>query len=106
MLFDHQLITAFADAGGEQIPAQQHRAGKDHHTVHHQQNPVHEQHDGGPFLLVVLDDGELVHDQKFVVIRPAEVDQAGPFAPFLPVLLSADGHAFGQKLVRGFAVGE
>ena len=106
MLFDHQLITAFAGADGEQVPAQQHRAGKGHRTEHHQRNPVHEQHDVGPFLLVVLDDGELVHDQKFIVIRPAEVDQADPFAPFLTVLLGADGHAFGQKSVKGFVVGE
>ena len=55
---------------------------------------------------MVLDDGELVDDHKFVVNRPGEVDQPDPFAPFLPVLLGGDGHAFGQKAVKGFVVGE
>lgn len=57
-------------------------------------------------MLVVLDDGELVNHQEFVVIRPGEIDQPDPFAPFLPVLLGADGHAFGQEAVKGFVVGE
>jgi len=54
---------------------------------HDEGETVHEEDDVGPFVLVVLFDGELVNGEENVIARVLEVNEPDPLPPFLAILL-------------------
>ena len=71
---------------------------------HYQGQPVDEEDDVGAAVVVVFDDGELIHREEFVIGMGFPVNQPELFAFGFAVALILNGDAFGEVAMEGFVV--
>lgn len=71
---------------------------------HHQGQPVDKKNDVGAAIVVVFDDGQLIHREEFVIFGVVPVDQPNLFPFGFAVALIFNGDAFGEVAVEGFVV--
>ncbi len=71
---------------------------------HHQGQPVDKEDDVGAAVVVVFDDGELIHREEFVIFGGFPVNQPELFAVGFSIALIFNGNAFGEVAMKDFVV--
>ncbi len=71
---------------------------------YHQGQPVDEEYDVGAAVVVVFDDGELIHREEFIIGRGVPVNQPKLFAFGFAVALIFNGNALGEVAMEDFVI--
>ncbi len=71
---------------------------------HHQGQPVNKKNDVGAAVVVVFDDGELIHREEFVIGGVVPVNQPKLFPFGFAVALIFNSDAFGEVAMEDFVV--